>query len=909
MRRQGIILLILLILCLNPNSLQGQNLFTGYVKNTDGTVVVNASVKLKDSEKTFIRFFNLTDQDGKFVIRLPEISKRYIAECSFIGYKTYTYTFETMAGNKTALSHNIVLIRDTAVLPEIHVTAVPPIKVSGDTTTFRTDAFRLGNESNVSDLLNNIPGFSVENGRIKYNGRAVNRVLLGGDDLFGQDYTTITQNLMPRGIDKIELIDNYDDKTYLSNRLRKGKELVVNLNFDKKFLYKVIGSHEMGTDAGFSYYKVRQNLVSLIPKIKFVTTTNFNNTGLLGAALSGDMTGIPALAAFKKDGINFDLQPRSPASPIAQMPDIGSQIVPKEKIVFNRSQFVSNNLLYKPSKTITVKNIIQYYRDAYHQQQFRKEEYIIPGSAFTVSDQQWLQKKIPFVNISNEIIYTITPKIQLVYKLNYSGGNEYDSSSGIRQSVYPINSSLSFTNHNFQQQIGLSYMLDTNKLVDVRAYQSSFKSRQEPAVFPAVIFTPLTGDSSFPTISTLIDDDQNNYLVQAKLQVKKRRSIYLLEAFYTKSICLLNSSASLYGNGSFSPLTDPSMVNRSALNTETGSFLFDITQTFNEHYVLHLGQKIEKGSLFLTNANAIGRQKKYVNYLPSAELRIRINDHQNIALRWGMENKLPRPYDVFFSNIITSGSEVVKGVNELNTGLSNQVTLTYSYTNAVRQKLVAYAALSYAREPLMYLVNSFPGLFYTLNNKFSFPGNGTSWNIFGSVSKYVSGIRSQLSGDVSAVFHDTYYAANNMIGNFGFRNISTKVKCKTLVTDKLITTLGSQAIFFSQVFNEGTATSMSRYGHTFNNTAAVTYRFSGGFSFTGSYREISQALSSGKHRLALCDFSVNYLFRKGVVFNLAANNLFGSGSFATTGYTQLSTVTQSIDLFPAYVMLSATIDF
>ncbi|MES2329365.1 MAG: hypothetical protein V4539_07145 [Bacteroidota bacterium] len=906
MHKQKVKHFLLLCFLSCTHMMQAQTLFTGNVKTENGKPVVSASIKLKDSTRGVIRLFALTDPGGNFMIRLPSTTRHYLAECSFIGYKTDNYVFDIQVGNSGPVTHNIVLMQDTALLQEIHVYAAPPIKVSGDTTTFRTDAFKQGNESNVGDLLNNIPGFSVENGRIKYNGRSVSKVLLEGDDLFGQDYNTITQNLGPRGIEKIELIDNYNDRSYLSSRLQKGKELVVNLRFDKKFLYKIIASAEAAIDPGLNYYKTRQNIVSLIPKIKFVTTTNFNNTGLLGTELLGNIAGLPD---YKKDGVNFDLPQSSSIVPLAQMRDIASAVIPKDKLVFNHTQFVSNNMLYKPSHKLLVRNTIQYYRDTYHQQQSRNEDYTVPGANFSVLNTQYQQKRMPYLNIANEIIYTVNPKLQLVYKLNYYTNRETDSSAEVRQVTYPINTRLAVATNGLRQQLGLSVMIDSIRILDIRAFHFIGNSHQQSSLFPADLYRPLTGDTVFRNLKTVIDDEHCDYMLQAKLSVKKRRGFYFVEALYTSSSSKLFSDLFLYDKGPSLHVNNSALINQSVLQIVTGSVNADITQNLTQNTVFHLTQKIETGNISLLNVASMEHRKKYFNYLPSAELRIRLDKRQNLSLRWGVEIKLPDTYDLYSSNIIVPGSNAIRGIDELYTGTSKRTTLTYNYSDPVKRKLTAFAIVSYAQEPVMYLMNSVPGIFYTLQNKIAFPGNGRSLIALGNLSKYISALKTQVTMDLNAISHNTYYAVNNQSGPFALSTLSGSVKCKTLITDRLITTIGLQAAFVSQELNKGEPMSRSAKNRTLNYSTALTYRFSTDLVFTGRFQHISQTASTLHHQLNLCDLSLKYvILREKLGIDLSANNLLSPNIFTTTMYTPLSTVTQSVNMLPPYLMLKISYD-
>jgi hypothetical protein len=179
----------LLLLCsiylLANTKINAQYVLQGQVSDARKAPVASASIKIKDSARGLPRFFAISDKEGKYRIRLPAGNKQFWLECSLLGYRNVSFVLPVPAG--PVQLKNILLTADTADLPAINVYSIPPVTVSGDTTTFRVDAFKKGNESNVGELLNVVPGFSVNNGRISYQGRAVTKVLIEDDDLFGSD--------------------------------------------------------------------------------------------------------------------------------------------------------------------------------------------------------------------------------------------------------------------------------------------------------------------------------------------------------------------------------------------------------------------------------------------------------------------------------------------------------------------------------------------------------------------------------------------------------------------------------------------------------------------------------------------------------------------------------------------------
>lgn len=105
--------------------------------------------------------------------------------------------------------------RDTAamiplskVLQTVIVTANKAITMSGDTVTYVADSFKLPAGASTEDLLKRLPGIQVSNdGTIKAQGKKVERVLVDGDDFFGEDASVATRNIDAAMVDKVEVID------------------------------------------------------------------------------------------------------------------------------------------------------------------------------------------------------------------------------------------------------------------------------------------------------------------------------------------------------------------------------------------------------------------------------------------------------------------------------------------------------------------------------------------------------------------------------------------------------------------------------------------------------------------------------------------------------------------------------
>ncbi len=89
------------------------------------------------------------------------------------------------------------------------------VRIKGDTTGFVADSFKLKEGATVEELLRRLPGFQVNSkGEITAQGQRVGKVLVDGEEFFGDDPTMATQNIGAKSVDKVQV---YDTKTEQQN--------------------------------------------------------------------------------------------------------------------------------------------------------------------------------------------------------------------------------------------------------------------------------------------------------------------------------------------------------------------------------------------------------------------------------------------------------------------------------------------------------------------------------------------------------------------------------------------------------------------------------------------------------------------------------------------------------------------
>lgn len=165
------------------------------------------------------------------------------------------------------------------VLEEIIINEkAPKVLVRNDTTRIDPKQFTTGEERKIEDVLKKLPGISIdEKGTIKYQNKAISKVLYDGIDLLENNYTIGTKNISSDIIDKVEVIDNY-----INNALMKGfvrsDEQVLNIVMDDKVKNNLSGSIDLGSGYGNNVkYLANAYLFNFKKKSKSFLLHNTNN--------------------------------------------------------------------------------------------------------------------------------------------------------------------------------------------------------------------------------------------------------------------------------------------------------------------------------------------------------------------------------------------------------------------------------------------------------------------------------------------------------------------------------------------------------------------------------------------------------------------------------------------------------
>lgn len=214
-----------------------------------------ATVYIIPQGDTTITNFALSDAKGKVEIE-DIINGKYEVNAEMMGYKPYVKVHD-LGGWENNLGY-IGLEEDPNFIDAASITALAnPVTIKKDTIEFNAAAFHVGENAMLEDLLKKMPGMEVaDDGTVKVNGEAVDKITVGGKTFFFNDPAMAVKNLPAKVVDKIKVIDkDKDDAEFTGISTKADKEKVMDVQLKEEYRKgwfgnaRLSGGSTLGKDA------------------------------------------------------------------------------------------------------------------------------------------------------------------------------------------------------------------------------------------------------------------------------------------------------------------------------------------------------------------------------------------------------------------------------------------------------------------------------------------------------------------------------------------------------------------------------------------------------------------------------------------------------------------------------------
>src|SRR5690242_2535495 len=172
--------------------------------------VSEAVVALLTPKDSFLYAFTRTDANGKYELKNVSPGK-YILMTSQPRYADLLSDIDAESATTLPATR---LMSKAELLQAVIVKTGSPLKIRGDTTVYTADSFKVSANANVEELLKKLPGIQVDkDGNIKAMGETVQKVLVDGEEFFGNDPGMAVKNIRADAVKEVQVFDKKSEES------------------------------------------------------------------------------------------------------------------------------------------------------------------------------------------------------------------------------------------------------------------------------------------------------------------------------------------------------------------------------------------------------------------------------------------------------------------------------------------------------------------------------------------------------------------------------------------------------------------------------------------------------------------------------------------------------------------------
>ena len=254
------------------NDLKAQDIsLKGSVRDTSFVGISNVYLTISSQKDSSFIALKMSDAAGNYVFSLQKKGKIRIV-LSAIGFESIIQTVDVQKDTIV----NFILSPRSQILDEVKVVSQRPANFKEDTAVYNANFYRTPADKNLNDLLKKLPGVEVNQGKIFVQGQEIKNLMIEGEELYENNPKLLSNALSAEMIDKIQIIDNFQDPNNPNSLNSNKKALNIKIREDKKNI--PTGTVTAGGGVPENYL-FNANVFLLKPKTKWNVLANTNNVG------------------------------------------------------------------------------------------------------------------------------------------------------------------------------------------------------------------------------------------------------------------------------------------------------------------------------------------------------------------------------------------------------------------------------------------------------------------------------------------------------------------------------------------------------------------------------------------------------------------------------------------------------
>lgn len=263
---------------------------------TTGEALVEARITLLSTQDSAVVSGAISNDSGQYELR-GFIAGNYLLKVVYFGYKDL---FRTVQLGATQSELNLSLEQEAIAIEGVEVQArAIRVEQNGDTTQYNADAFKTNPDATVQDLVTKMPGITVENGVVKAHGEEITKVMVDGQEFFGDDVSAALKNLPAEIVAKIQVYDQSSDQAKFTGisdgNEAKALNIVTKPGKNQGQFGKLYAGYGYPNDlymagANVNFFKGTRR-ISVVGMSNNVNQQNFSTDDILGVTGSSSSNG------------------------------------------------------------------------------------------------------------------------------------------------------------------------------------------------------------------------------------------------------------------------------------------------------------------------------------------------------------------------------------------------------------------------------------------------------------------------------------------------------------------------------------------------------------------------------------------------------------------------------------------
>ncbi|MGC6479435.1 MAG: carboxypeptidase-like regulatory domain-containing protein [Flavobacteriaceae bacterium] len=730
---------------------------SGVLYSIQNDPIQNATILIyQENEIIAYTYSNTNGQyQTKFNLKAKQSNKLKIVANS-LGFQEQEKTI--LLDNKTEYKLDFTLDEKAEQLNEVVLEAWEKIKVKRDTVTYKVSAFKDGSEIVVEDLLKNIPGIEVlSDGNIKVNGKAIDKLLIEGDDLFDDKYKLLTKNLDANNIEEVEVLNNFEDNPVLKN-FQESEKVALNLKLkeDKKNVW--FGNLDLGYGTD-ERYNSTANIGLLKKKIKFFNLTNVNSVGRTS------ISQIKNTGKLNISGFDTSKKIEKTNNTFVNIDNLSSTNFSNNEDIFNNSFLNSLSFVTNLSEQTKLRSLTYFTYDEIEKQNDNITQYFIEPEVISFNEQNRINIKDLSFATEFELKHFSKNETYLTYDFTFENNPTQTRENLIFNGVN-ISQTQDDKKYNFFNHLNITKKIADNTLLLAYGYLGINNTKQDYTIQPNIFSDVFNNDEDL-TINQNSKTPLNYYGLISEIVTKRKKSEYGLEFSAVVDKDKIENSFRFDNQTPVDTLSNDTDYKNSRLSF-LGKYNYNISRLFKISSSLSISQNY----LDINNT-----KKEFFFINPKIRFHTKKTKVGNFGLSYSYQNNLPQARYLTEDFILTNYRTFNRGTNDIQQINNHSFGFFYTFNNYKKQFLIN-----------SFLLHSFTDKSYGLNsqitertnfNQYQIINGGKLTNYNLSITKYLKPFSSTLKVSTQQSWSNNPIIINNTISEVVNYNANYRIQGTT----------------------------------------------------------------------------------------------------------------------------------